>query len=461
MSSDDSAEIDLGLDRQAAMLPCTGPGDADRLVLRHGASIRYCDAKSQWYDWDGMRFVADPGKVRIENRLLATVHRIEHEAKTLDDAEKSYRHRKHAERALSRRHRENVLKDARLNPSIAVEPSEFDADPWLLNVQNGVVDLRTGELLPHSQELLLSRVAPALYDPELSSPTWARFLEQTFGDPEIIDYLQQVLGYALTAATSEQSLWVLLGPGGSGKSTLLNTILGILGRDYGTQAPADLLIKRRGDTHPTVLAMLEGKRLAAVSELNRGATLDKGRVQLLTGGEAVTSRHMRQDYREHPMLAKLFLSTNHFPVLTENDRAIQRRMRVVRCDRVVSEAEQDPSLPAQLASERDGILTWLVTGATSVAAAGTINTPTKVSEDTNRSLALSDPLEGFVHQLCELGDTFEAPTHLLYEAYAAWHEDHGEAPRASLNRFSRTLTDLGIGSRKSGTSIRVGIRLRD
>ncbi len=129
----------------------------------------------------------------------------------------------------------------------AIPLTALDCDSWLLGVQNGVVDLRTGELLPHAREYLMTTLCPTIYDPEATCPRWERFLSEIMaGDDAMVDALQRLAGYCLTGDISVQILPIFYGPGGNGKNVFLDTITGIMG-PHAEEAPEGLVTARSSD----------------------------------------------------------------------------------------------------------------------------------------------------------------------------------------------------------------------
>src|SRR5262249_87054 len=143
-------------------------------------------------------------------------------------------------------------------------------DPFLLNVLNGTIDLRTGKLREHRREDHLTKLAPVKYDPDATCPLWLKFLHRIMdGNTDLIEYLQRVVGYCLTGDVSEQAMWFHHGSGQNGKSTFLLTILAMLG-DYAIQAVSELLMVKHNEAHPTERADLFRTRLAATIETEQG-----------------------------------------------------------------------------------------------------------------------------------------------------------------------------------------------
>jgi putative DNA primase/helicase len=208
-------------------------------------------------------------------------------------------------------------------------------------VQNGTVDLRTGELRPHRREDLLTKLAPVTFEPAAKPVLWLAFLNRIMGGNEgMIRYLQQIAGLSLTGDASVQELFVMYGCGANGKSVFLDTLSALMG-DYAAEAPPSLVTSRTNDEHPTELADLCGKRLVVASETEEGAKLRIQLVKRLTGNARIKGRFMRQDYFEFPRTHKLVLVTNNKPVIRETTNAVHPRVGSAGMPRLAAQRHAD------------------------------------------------------------------------------------------------------------------------
>ena len=214
---------------------------------------------------------------------------------------------------------------------LAVEDARLDADPWLLNVENGTIDLRTGLREKHDPRDLLTKMAPVRADRGAKCPLFKKFLKRITGDDaDFRVFIQKAVGYSLTGITTEQVLFFVHGKSGNnGKSTLVNLIRDMLG-DYGLHTPTEtLLVKQYDNAIPADLARLDGARMVTAIEANFNRHLDEARIKSMTGGEPITARFMRQDFFQFAPVLKLWLVANDRPRVRGTDKAFWRRVRVI------------------------------------------------------------------------------------------------------------------------------------
>jgi putative DNA primase/helicase len=254
------------LDRRLAKRPCTDLGNGERFAARFGTDVRHCHLWHKWLCWDGARWKPDD-TATVRQFAKRTVRGIWREASMIDDSEKKKQHAKWWYDSEGQARVEAMLSRASSEPGIPIMPDEMDQDGFLLNVQNGTIDLRTGNLREHRRDDLITRLAPIRYLLGAKCPTWLRVLGEAFAeDAGLIRFWQQLCGICLTGDVSNQILPVLYGAGANGKTTLLTALLESLGPDYACAAPPGLLTLKKGERHPTELAALFGKRLVVDSE---------------------------------------------------------------------------------------------------------------------------------------------------------------------------------------------------
>src|SRR5215210_4975916 len=426
---------------------CTDTGNAERLSDRHGANLRYCHPWGKWLLYDGTRWRVDD-RGAVVRLAKDTARSIFEEAKEAHSDEAAKRLGKWASSSLSEGKLKSMIGLAQSEPGIPVLPEELDAPTDLLNVLNGTIDLRTGELREHRREDLITKLATVEYAPEAKAPAWHRTLERVLPSAALRAFFKKLCGYALTGDVSEQLLAVLYGTGANGKSTVLNALLTVLG-DYGMQAAPDLLVAKKGN-HPTELADLFGMRFVASIEVEDGSRLAESLVKQLTGGDRVKARRMRQDFWEFEPTHKVLMACNHKPQVRGTDNAIWRRIKLVPFTETIPPAEQDKHLPDKLRAEAAGILAWAVEGCLEWRREG-LQAPEEVREATGAYRAEMDLLGAFLRECCRKDPDENTGTQDLYKAYRLWCEEGGERPEGK-RKFSSRLKERGYESRRSGAN---------
>lgn len=422
----------------------TEMGMAELLVNQHGGILRYCHPWSAWLENDGRRWRRDL-TAEARRRAKATVRSLYAMAAKIEDDKQ-----RRAVLDLAKRFEKSaavsaMLRLAEAEPGIPILPEQMDAGPLLFNVQNGTVDLRTGQLRPHNPLDYITKLAPVAHDATATCPTFLAFLERVLPDPEVRAFIRRAVGYSLTGETCEQCLFFLHGGGANGKSTLLTVIQAMMG-DYARQAAPELLVSRGGDRHPTELADLFGARLVASVEVDEGKRLAETLVKQMTGGDKMKARFMRADFFEWTPTHKLFLAANHRPEIRGTDYAIWRRIHLVPFTVTIPPAERDGRLGAKLLAELPGILNWAIQGCLDWQRYG-LGVPQAVKDATEEYRQEQDVLADFLAECCVIDPQAYAVAGVLHKAYTTWCEDGGVKPISST-AFGRRLTERGFRAEK-------------
>jgi putative DNA primase/helicase len=300
-------------------------GNARRLVRLFGHRIGYVHPWRRWLVYDGIRWAPDETG-ELERLAKETVLSIYREALAAESDTERSELAKWAARCESHAQLRAMIDLAASEPGIPAVPDELDADPWVLNVENGTLDLRRGLLRAHEPADLITKFAPVAWDPAAPAPAWAGFLERILpGDPALFGFLQRAIGYSLTGNTGEQTLFFLHGRGSNGKSTLLETLRALLG-DYGMQADAGTFLDRRRDGANNDLARLRSARFVAAIKAGEGQRLAEALVKTVTGGDTISARLLYSEFFEFRPQFKLWLAANHKPVIRGTDYAMWRRI---------------------------------------------------------------------------------------------------------------------------------------
>jgi putative DNA primase/helicase len=382
-------------------------------VNRHGHELRYVAPWGRWYRYDGTCWRRDEtlnvyDLARVSNRDLARVAK------------------KVAKQVASAKTRAAVEQLSRADRRVAATVDQWDADPWLLNTPGGVVDLRTGDVRPHRPDDYMTKITAVAPDFTNRCPKlWLKFLHRiTNGDAALVDFHQQSLGYALTGVTKEHVLFFWHGTGRNGKGVTTNTITGIFG-DYHEVVPIEALTASNTDRHPTELAKLCGARLVTATETIEGRRWDETKIKMLTGGDEISARFMRQDFFDYVPQFKLIIQGNHKPGLRSVDEAIKSRFNLVPFMVTIPREERDLDLAEKLKAEWPGILAWMIDGCVAWQRIG-LKPPPAVQEATEEYLAAQDLIALWLDECCERDRRAWTASESLFGSWTTWAERAGE-----------------------------------
>jgi putative DNA primase/helicase len=431
-------------------------GNAELFAKLYGNDIRYCYESRKWLVWDGKRWCEDnTGEIYRKGKLC--IKRILRSALNTGDDELI----KHSIKSQNAYRLRAMVELTQSEPGLQVAQSALDPDPWLLNVQNGTLDLRTAEFSEHKREDFITKIMPTKYDPQASCPAWNAFLEQVMPDNQAqIKFLQKAIGYSLTGITKEQVLFIFYGTGANGKSTFVNVIHSLLG-DYAMNTPTETLLVKRAGGIPNDVARLRGARFVSANEAEHGKYLAEALVKQLTGGDKITARFLYGEYFDFDMTCKLFLIVNHKPNIKGTDHAIWRRIHLIPFIVTIPQEKRDPGLTEKLKSELPGILNWALEGCKIWLQEG-LEPPETVKSATKDYRVEMDLIGEFVAECCIEDMNAKTPFGALYERYKTWCAERNVD---SLNPFSfaTCLDERGFqpGKNKALGRFRYGIRLRD
>lgn len=437
-------EVPPGHDDPLNEEPWTELGYARRLVRTFGDRLRYVPAWRRWLVWDGQRWAHDTtGQASRWAKVIA--RRMTTVALAMEPADRPTLLA--AQRGESSHSIAGQLSLASTEEGIAVTPDELDADPFLLNCVNGVLDLRTGMLGPHDPKLLLTKMTGTAYYPDAAGHEFAKFLERVQPDAGMRAYLGRLTGQALPGWVAEHLLPIFYGPGANGKTTFVSAVDSALG-DYAAPADPELLTARDFAAHPTGTADLFGLRLAILHESDQGRRLAEGTVKRLTGGDRIKARRMREDFWSFTPSHTFPMLTNHRPVVGGTDEGIWRRLRLVPWDIVIPPEERDENLGDKLAAEADAILSWLVAGYWDWCANGLAD-PEQVTVATSAYKNESDAVARFIDQKCLTGPYYHVKSSDLFATWTGWCKAEGEEP-GTQTAFSIAISNRGFDKRKTG-----------
>ena len=440
----------------------TDSAHAARFIDAYHRELLYVPPWRKWLSWDGQRWHDDSG-VGVMQRAKKYGEQLWRAVEIIapvvdrDDLAKVVAAIKAANQSPKIK---SILELAAVDERVVCTIGELNADPALLNVANGTIDLATGKLRQHNPADRITQLANVVYDQSATCLRWLETLSLIFDDTQdLIRYVQRLLGYSISGDTGEHILPMAYGSGCNGKSTVWNAITELLG-DYASLANDELLM---GETssHPTDKAALYQKRFVAISEPERNSQLRESRVKELTGDRKVTCRRMREDFWTFDRTHTFWLSTNHLPRIDGTDEGIWRRVKLIPFnvdlrDKVAPIPDFDQWL---VKNEGPGILAWLVRGYLDYRENGLIE-PDCVREATGKYRSDSDPLGDFLAEYCIDERGAESTATELFEAYQRGGGKWSKTAfgRNMAERFTKGQSWEG---KHRGKVVYQGVRLRD
>ena len=445
-SSDYSVTIQKSMQQgapriQGKMYRFDDTGNAERLFDAFGDMLRFCYTDKKWlYYYEGKWYTDNIGYIR---QLADSATMLQEQERILyaHDEEMLKAFDRHLKKSRSFAGKTNMIREAEHYAPILQQ--NLDRNKAVIGAKNGIIDLKTGELLPHDREAYLTKQCPVIYNPDAPEPKlWLQFLSDIFGgDPYMLDYIQKCVGYSLTGSTSEQCAFFLFGTGRNGKSTFLEIVRGILG-DYATNIqPQTIMVNPKSGNAPSSdIARLKGARLVTSVEPNEGMRLDEGLLKQLTGDDVVTARKMFSEEFEFKPEFKLWMATNHKPLIRGTDTGIWRRIHLIPFEVQIPIDKVDKKLKYKLVKESEGILKWAVQGCIRWQNEG-LTMPQKVLDAVREYQHEMDVISTFMDACC-IGEG-EVKASRLYAVYAKWAEEHNEYVMSST-KFGTELKRKGI-----------------
>lgn len=412
-------------------------GNAWRFRDMHHNDVKYSYINKNWLFWDQKVWREDlTGE--IKRKADETIERMWKELSKLPDSiekpdgsrepnpEKQARI-KWCQKTRFSKTKTSMITEAQHLEGMQIQPSEMDFRKDILNVQNGIIDLRTGELMKHDRAFYCTKIANAEYHKDAKAPLWESFLRSITGDDqELITFLKRSVGYSLTGSTKEQCAFFCYGTGANGKSTFLDIISELLG-DYAMNCQPETIMMKSTMSQAAAsdIARLKGARMVTTVEPAEGAKLNEGLVKQLTGGDAVTARFLYGKEFEYRPEFKIWMATNHKPVIRGTDEGIWRRIRLIPFTVTIPPDKQDKNLLYKLKKEMNGILAWAVEGCMEWQREG-LNMPKVVMEAVQEYRSEMDILKTFLDECTEQHPFETVKSSELYQCYVNWAETNNE-----------------------------------
>ncbi len=403
-------------------------GNAERFVDLFGENVRYCYTEKKWYFYNSMRWSVDNLGV-ILRMADKCVEAMKAEAKLyLQADEESGGDMAKAFEKHMKSSRSNKSKKAMLNEiehHLPILPIQMDRYKMALNTPSGIINLKNGDVKAHNPEYYFTKITSVDCAEAADCPRWLAFLDDIFaGDKDLIRYIQKAVGYSLTGSTAEQCAFFLYGTGRNGKSTFIDVIRDVFGDYAANIQPETIMVKSsQSNAINSDIARLKGARLVTSVEPNEGVRLNEGLLKQLTGDDTVTARKLYSEEFEFKPEFKLWMATNHKPIIRGTDTGIWRRIHMIPFDVQIPEDKVDKNLTHKLKAEMTGIFKWCIDGCLMWQREG-LQMPAAVLKSVREYRREMDVISAFIEDKCTLEGTVQAS--MLYAAYASWADSNNE-----------------------------------
>lgn len=430
------------------LFACTDLGNTERLLHRYGHLFRYCPEKG-WHCWDGKRWIPD-SEGKLQRAVARMVRLIKEEVDLVpadqgDAVKEIFKWAKSSEGVGHF----NAASSMAEGLGKVVSIKAFDQDQWLFNVDNGTLDLESNEFREHQQEDLITNVSPVSYDPKAECPLWMEFLETVLAsDQELMAFVQRAAGYSLTGSTVAHCLFMLYGNGRNGKSTFLEVMQHMMGT-YATSTSMEIFLIKNNEGIPNDLAALNKARFVTGVETEDGRRLAEAKVKQITGGDTISARFLHKEFFSFLPQFKIWIGTNHRPVIRGTDEGIWRRIRLIPFEVYIPDSKVDEKLVAKLKSEASGILNWMLAGLEEYKLGGLME-PKAVADATDEYRRSEDWLARFLdaETIAAAGPECRTQARDLYNRYKIWADDAKEY-KQSERKFNDAMEGRKVESSKA------------
>ena len=349
-------------------------------------------------------------------------------------------------------------------PMLAIDVSELDFDPELLNTPEGTFDLTKGldGVHPHDPDDLITKIT-ACGPGDKGSKLWEDALNTFFcNDQELIDYVQEIVGMAAVGKVYAEHMIIAYGGGANGKSTFWNTIARVLGNYSGKLSAEALTMNCKRNVKPE-MAELKGKRLIIASELEEGTRLNTGMVKQLCSVDPIEAEKKFKDPFHFDPSHTLVLYTNHLPKVSANDDGTWRRLIVIPFNaKIVGNSDIKNYGDYLYENAGPAILAWVINGAKKAFDKGfKFERPKVVVDAVEAYREENDWLGQFLEEHCDVGAEYEVKSGELYQSYRSACLLTGEYIRSTTD-FYGSLEKIGFTKRRNKNGrVVMGLRLKE
>lgn len=377
-----------------------------------------------WHYWDGARWAPDASQAKV-NDILTKLLQLSY-AESIADKDLA----SDVRASMTANGSAGVLSLA----ARKLFADKVDIDPWLLNCQNGTLDLRTLHLRAHDPQDFITKITGASYDPAARGEAWRAFLESSLPDAEVRGFFQRYAGMALIGKVLDHVMVIATGSGRNGKGVIARAMKPALG-DYAITGANDLLVAgRKGEkksaSELSAMMDLRGARWVEMSEIPKGAKLDEAGTKSLVGGDTIPAKLMGRDRINFEPSHTFYMLTNDLPAIDADSEAVWARIRVVPFTESFI-GREDHTIERRIAAETNAVLNWAVEGLREYQKIGLAAPPAVLAADAEYRQS-NDPVSVFVAEECIVSPAASAASSVLFEAYTDWARRNGDAQLGAI-----------------------------
>jgi putative DNA primase/helicase len=422
-------------------------GNKDRFKDWHKEKARYIKEQKKWvYYTDGWHYadifkLTEPVVRNLFMELSEQKERPTNEQITW------------AKNSQSKTCQRNMVEIAASFMGVSID--EFDADPRLINCRNGVLDLATKKILPHSPEQLHLRQVNASYNAKAYCPRWIQFLDEIFDkDQKLIDYVQLALGYSMLGLTTEHCFFLCYGTGRNGKGVLLETVGHVLGSyAQATEFETFLQKDKTNVRELEAVGKLKGQRFVIASETFDSSRLKESLIKRLTGGDKLVGTKLHSEGFEFHPTHTIWLACNHLPAIKDASLAMWERVKVIPFRKTFLEQDQEKNLRDVLEKEVDGIFNWLVEGAYMYLATGLPEMPEVMGQAVQEYRDSNDKLSIFIRERLVKDGVSQIGWEQVYQNYLEWCPTAKVDDAIPRYYFSSNMEERGVRTKRTKTGL--------
>lgn len=467
-AANDTAAAVVSVVLDAGDIPTSDDDCALHFVAVFKDTMRYVIEWKSYIRWNGTLWERDGQAHLVREDMRTLTRRWTEAAFGIEDPDAQKEALARTRKFQSAARIEAGVDLAKGDSRIRIHAADLDKEAFLLNVQNGILDLRaidqatnTCKLLPHDPKYLLTRIAKVGYVSDATCPTWDAFCKfSSNGDQEVESYRRRRRGSYLSGSP-DKVFEIAFGKGDTGKTSYYQTIARVMGA-YAIKVSRTVFEKQRNQQHPADMMDLDGVRFAFGAEIEQQLDIDK--VKDITGERVIKARGMNENWQSLERRYKCAIYANGPPKIVRTTAdPIWNRIHADRWDAVITQRKEEAEIDETYSREAEGILADMVRGWIDFRQRG-LAPPKAILDITKAYRDDEDPIQPWIDECCDVTDlNVEGLYKSLWASRTAWLEANEPERKETKKAFAALLEQRGFKKSKdpTGAAVRIGIVLRE